>query len=88
MTLIEVLRSGKQADPDGVMVTLSRQAVEEAADLIERQQRELAEAQNLLRQTLPYLERHDDQGPLGYGWKSIEFEALIKQITKETQHGS
>lgn len=34
--MIGCLRHGEQADPDGVMVTVSRQACEEAADLIER----------------------------------------------------
>lgn len=35
MTLVQVLRSGRQADPDGVEVRISRQAVEEAAQAIE-----------------------------------------------------
>lgn len=34
--LLGALRSGQQADADGVMVTVSRQACEEAATLIER----------------------------------------------------
>jgi hypothetical protein len=34
-TIVEVLRSGKQADADGVMVQISRQACEEAADMLE-----------------------------------------------------
>lgn len=33
--LVEALRSGKQADRDGTFVTVSRQACEEAASLIE-----------------------------------------------------
>lgn len=36
LTLVEVLRSGRQGDPDGVEVRISRQAVEEAASEIER----------------------------------------------------
>ena len=36
MTLCELLRNGKQADADGIEVTISRQAAEEAADEIER----------------------------------------------------
>lgn len=35
MSLIEALRSYGQADEDGVMCIVSRQAVEEAADEIE-----------------------------------------------------
>lgn len=35
MTLSEVLRTGRQHDPDGVMVVMSRQACEEAAAKIE-----------------------------------------------------
>lgn len=35
--MIEALRSGQQADRDGVMVMVSRQACEEAADLLEAQ---------------------------------------------------
>jgi hypothetical protein len=38
LSLVEVLRSGRQADPDGVEVRVSRQAVEETADEIERLQ--------------------------------------------------
>jgi hypothetical protein len=37
--VIEALRNGRQADPDGVMVTVSRQACEEAAAALERHQR-------------------------------------------------
>ena len=36
MTLIEVLRSGRQCDNDGVEIIMSRQACLEAADEIER----------------------------------------------------
>ena len=36
MDLIEALRSYQQADEDGVMVLVSRQACDEAADEIER----------------------------------------------------
>lgn len=36
LSLSEVLRSGRQADPDGVEVRISRQAVEEAATQLER----------------------------------------------------
>jgi hypothetical protein len=35
MTLSEVLRKGRQFDPDGEEVVMSRQACEEAANLIE-----------------------------------------------------
>jgi len=35
MTLSDVLRKGRQADPEGVEVIMSRQACEEAADLLE-----------------------------------------------------
>ena len=34
--LSHVLRKGRQADPDGVEVIMSRQACEEAADLLDR----------------------------------------------------
>jgi len=37
--MIEALRSGTQADEDGVMVVVSRQACEEAADEIEKLRR-------------------------------------------------
>lgn len=36
--LIEALRNGRQADPDGLMVVISRQACEEAADALERRE--------------------------------------------------
>lgn len=48
MTLAEVLRRGRQADPDGVMVIVSREACEKAADKIERMQKLLADAEDLL----------------------------------------
>lgn len=43
--LVEAIRSGERADMDGTTVRVSRQAVEEAADLIEAQQAALATAQ-------------------------------------------
>jgi hypothetical protein len=43
MTLVQVLRSGRQADPDGVEVRISRQAVEEAANEIDDLRAQLRE---------------------------------------------
>ena len=50
MTLCEMLRNGKQADADGVEVTIPRQAAEEAADEIERLQQIEAFAKMLIEQ--------------------------------------
>lgn len=47
--IVEALRSGKQADEDGVMVTVSRQACEEAAQRIERMRQLLWQYRNDMR---------------------------------------
>jgi len=44
--LVKALRSGEQADMDGTLVKVSRQACEEAADAIEALQAQLAEARD------------------------------------------
>jgi hypothetical protein len=44
--LVKALRSGEQADMDGTLVKVSRQACEEAADAIESLQAQLAEARD------------------------------------------
>ncbi len=44
--LIKALRSGEQADMDGTLVKVSRQACEEAADAIEALQAQLAEVRD------------------------------------------
>lgn len=44
--LVKALRAGEQADMDGTLVKVSRQACEEAADAIEALQAELAEARD------------------------------------------
>lgn len=43
--LVNALRSGEQADMDGTMVRVSRQACEEAADMLTAQAAKLAEAE-------------------------------------------
>lgn len=47
--LVKALRAGEQADMDGTLVKVSRQACEEAADAIEALQAELAEARDKAR---------------------------------------
>lgn len=47
--LVKALRSGEQADMDGTLVKVSRQACEEAADAIESLQAQLAEARDKAR---------------------------------------
>ena len=44
--LVKALRAGEQADMDGTLVKVSRQACEEAADTIEALQAQLAEARD------------------------------------------
>ncbi len=44
--LVKALRAGEQADMDGTLVKVSRQACEEAADAIEALQAQLAEARD------------------------------------------
>lgn len=49
MTLIEVLRGGRQCDEDGTEIIMSRQACVEAADEIVRLRSALAELTALVR---------------------------------------
>ena len=49
MTLIEVLRGGRQCDEDGTEIIMSRQACHEAADQIVRLRSALAELTALVR---------------------------------------
>jgi hypothetical protein len=47
--LVKALRAGEQADMDGTLVKVSRQACEEAADAIEALQAEAARLREVLR---------------------------------------
>ena len=47
--LVKALRAGEQADMDGTLVKVSRQACEEAADAIEALQAEAARLRGVLR---------------------------------------
>ncbi len=66
--LVNALRSGEQADMDGVMVRVSRQACEEAADMLTAQAAKLAEAEadaDRLAEALRYRNgvSHDEDCP-------------------------
>lgn len=50
--LIEALRAYRQADEDGIMVIVSRQACDEAADEIERLRRVEEDHKNVLKAAL------------------------------------
>ena len=72
MSLASALRSYRQADEDGVMCTVSRQAVDEAADQIERLFDVLAGATVTIAHAL-------SDGEIGERVRE-EFEDLHKEI--------
>lgn len=41
---------------------------------------EIAAMREAIRQAIPYLEDHQDVGPLGYGWKSDELQSTIAKL--------
>lgn len=59
--LVKALRSGEQADMDGTLVKVSRQACEEAADAIEALQAELAEVREQRDHAIALAEKAQDR---------------------------
>lgn len=82
--LVKALRAGEQADMDGILVKVSRQACEEAADAIEALQARVAkkdaEIERLklaLGEILSYDRNFYDSGRPGY-------EAIARAALKES----
>lgn len=59
--LVTALRSGEQADMDGTLVKVSRQACEEAADAIGALQAQLAEAREQRDRAIALAEKAQDR---------------------------
>lgn len=77
-TLPDVLRSGRQADPDGVEVRISRQAVEEAASEIERLSQRCKEHEQFRHQ-------HRDCDRMGVALQQIGLLVKDAQSSVETK---
>ena len=41
---------------------------------------DIAAMREAIREAIPYLEDHQDVGPLGYGWKSDELQSTIAKL--------
>lgn len=74
--LVKALRSGEQADMDGTLVKVSRQACEEAADAIEALQAQLAEARDKALEEVLALLTQNDGAPCSpvHKWPDAEAE--------------
>ena len=81
--LIKALRSGEQADLDGTLVKVSRQACEEAADAIEALQAQLAEARALLKRTLPALDAAHDTHIMALGRNPDDYDSKFRRIAAD-----
>lgn len=69
--LVKALRSGEQADMDGTLVKVSRQACEEAADAIDALQAQLAAARDkALEDAAMLMQRH------GFGGSAAAIRAM------------
>jgi len=69
--LVKALRAGEQADMDGTLVKVSRQACEEAANAIEALQAQLAEARDkALEDAAMLMQRH------GFGGSAAAIRAM------------
>ncbi len=81
MTLIEVLRGGRQCDEDGTEIIMSRQACVEAADEIVRLRSALAELTALVRGECGAL-LDEDRG--GSASLSMEIDDLLGPNSSST----
>ena len=80
-TLVKLLRGGTQADADGIFITVSRQACNEAADLIEQQAVQIAA---LKKQWYTPVATLLHSGELGGFWVSLEDRQRLAKLPAGT----
>lgn len=80
--MLTALKSYRQADQDGVMVIVSRQAVEEAADRIVALEQEVERLQNFRKLFGQYAVE------AGEGWRCGEGADLMDAYTALTKEGN